>query len=101
MLLTFVRTRRVPSHSKFGSVIAVASKLLSLRSDVGAIMIGKFQGVGRVRMQRFQLGSIDLNLLKVIYALVVKGNMTSCWPVYRSFPACDEPCAETRARHNR
>lgn len=28
-------------------------------------------------MQRFQLGSVDLNLLKVIYALVVKGNMTA------------------------
>lgn len=28
-------------------------------------------------MQRFQLGSVDLNLLKVIYALVVKGNMTT------------------------
>ncbi|TGR71796.1 LysR family transcriptional regulator [bacterium M00.F.Ca.ET.194.01.1.1] len=28
-------------------------------------------------MQRFSLGSIDLNLLKVIYALVVKGNMTA------------------------
>jgi DNA-binding transcriptional LysR family regulator len=28
-------------------------------------------------MQRFQLGSVDLNLLKVIYALAVKGNMTA------------------------
>ena len=28
-------------------------------------------------MQRFQLGSVDLNLIKVIYALVVKGNMTT------------------------
>ncbi len=28
-------------------------------------------------MQRFSLGSIDLNLLKVIYALVIKGNMTA------------------------
>ncbi len=28
-------------------------------------------------MQRFSLGSVDLNLLKVIYALVVKGNMTA------------------------
>ena len=28
-------------------------------------------------MQQFSLGSIDLNLLKVIYALVIKGNMTA------------------------
>lgn len=67
-----------PCRSKFRLSIVLAGELLSFRSDVRAIMITvRFKEVGGVRMQRFQLGSIDLNLLKVIYALVVKGNMTA------------------------
>ena len=66
----------LPLLRQVSLAFALAGEFLSFRSDLIRIT-GSFKKAGRVRMQRFQLGSIDLNLLKVIYALVVKGNMTA------------------------